>query len=126
MKIGAIQKTTLIDYPGVIACTIFTQGCNFRCGYCHNPELVDPDIFKNAIDTDEVFDFLENKKGKLQGVCITGGEPTIHRDLPKFIKQIREMGFKVKLDTNGSNPEMVQKLIVGLTGGFGVGDQLHL
>lgn len=104
---------TLIDYPGKVACTVFTIGCNFFCPFCHNPELVDPEkIKKQPVISEKVFfDFLTSRKGDLDGVCITGGEPTIHKDLPRFIKKIRNLGFSVKLDTNGSNPEMIKKLI---------------
>jgi len=104
---------TLIDYPGKIAATVFTIGCNFFCSFCHNSELVDPEKIKKQpiISEKEFFEFLESRKGDLDGVCITGGEPTIHKDLPGFIKKIKELGFSVKLDTNGSNPEMLKKLI---------------
>ena len=104
---------TLIDYPGKIACTVFTIGCNFFCPFCHNPELVDPEKIKKQpiISEKEFFEFLTGRKGMLEGVCITGGEPTLHKDLPGFIKKIKELGFSVKLDTNGSNPEMLKKLI---------------
>jgi pyruvate formate lyase activating enzyme len=113
MLIGGLQKLTLIDYPGKIAATVFTIGCNFFCSFCHNSELVDPEKIKKQpiISEKEFFEFLESRKGDLDGVCITGGEPTIHKDLPGFIKKIKELGFSVKLDTNGSNPEMLKKLI---------------
>jgi pyruvate formate lyase activating enzyme len=113
MLIGGLQKLTLIDYPGKIAATVFTIGCNFFCSFCHNPELVDPEKIKKQpiIPEKDFFDFLTSRKGDLDGVCITGGEPTIHKDLPRFIKKIRNLGFSVKLDTNGSNPEMIKKLI---------------
>jgi len=111
MLIGGIQKSTLIDYPGNIAAIIFTQGCNFRCPYCHNPELVKPELFTGKIDTEKIFSFLELRKGKLDAISITGGEPTLQPDLYDFIKRIKEMGFKVKLDTNGTNFEILKKLI---------------
>lgn len=113
MIIGGLQKLTLIDYPGKIACTVFTVGCNFRCPFCHNPELVDPAKFKlsEIIEEKVFFDFLGSRHGLLDGVCITGGEPTLHPDLPEFIKKIRILGFLVKLDTNGTNPEMLKALI---------------
>ncbi|MFH1049139.1 MAG: anaerobic ribonucleoside-triphosphate reductase activating protein [Patescibacteria group bacterium] len=113
MKIGGLQKFSLIDYPGKISAVVFLSGCNFRCGFCHNPELVLPELLKNQpkIDELEFFDFLGMRQGKLDGVCITGGEPTIWRDLPEFIKKIKDLGFLVKLDTNGTNPKMVKKLI---------------
>ncbi len=113
MKIGGLQKLTLIDYPGKVSATVFLIGCNFRCPYCQNPELVDPNKIKNhpQIKTSDFFKFLEQRKGFLEGVCITGGEPTIHQDLPVFIKRIKNLKFLVKLDTNGSNPRMLKKLI---------------
>ncbi len=110
MKIGAIQKTSLIEFPGVLSCIVFTQGCNFRCPYCHNPELVLPEKFENTISEKEFFDFLEKRKKYLEGVCITGGEPSIQEDIIDFIRRIKNMGFKVKFDTNGSNPEIIEKL----------------
>ena len=111
MLILGLQKTTLLDYPGKVASTIFTGGCNFKCPYCHNSELVMPPADAMAYSMDEIFDHLNKKKKVLDGVCITGGEPTLHRDLPEFIKQIKDMGLLVKLDTNGTNPDMVQSLI---------------
>lgn len=111
MFIGGLQKTSLIDYPEKIAAIVFTQGCNFRCPYCHNPELVKKELFNQNISEKEIFDFLENKKGKLDAVSITGGEPTLQIDLYDFIKKIKSMGFAVKLDTNGSNFEVLKKLI---------------
>lgn len=108
MIIGGIQKTTLIDYPGKIAAIVFTAGCNFNCGYCHNSELRNPKV---KIPVEDFFAFLENRKGKLDAVVITGGEPTMHQDLLEFAKRIKSMGFLVKLDTNGSNPEMLETLI---------------
>lgn len=111
MKIGGFQKFSLIDYPGKISAIIFTQGCNFRCPYCHNPELVDPQNFSDLIPEKEIFDFLKKRLGKLDAVCITGGEPTLHRDLPEFIKKIKSLGFLIKLDTNGTNPEMLHQII---------------
>ena len=113
MLLGGIQKFTLLDYPGKIACTIFTVGCNFRCPFCHNSELVLPDKIKETdiIPEDDFFGFLERKKGLLEGVVICGGEPTVHKDLLRFTKKIKEMGFAVKLDTNGSNPEVLKKML---------------
>jgi len=110
MKIGGLQKLSLIDFPGLLSCIVFTQGCNFRCSYCHNPELVLPEKFSPEIDIDSFFQFLEMRKKYLEGVSITGGEPTIHSDLPLFIEKIKNMDFKVKLDTNGWNPEILKKL----------------
>jgi len=113
MLLGGLQKLTLIDYPGKVACTVFTIGCNFDCGFCHNPELVDPELIKNQpiISEEKFFEFLKTRVGDLDGVCITGGEPTLQPDLPEFIKKIKNLGFAVKLDTNGSNPEILKKLI---------------
>lgn len=108
MFIGGFQKISLVDYPGLIASTIFTKGCNFRCGYCHNPDLVLGKV--ETLDIDKIFSFLKESKGKkIDGVCICGGEPTIHQDLPEFIAKIKEIGLKVKLDTNGSNPNILKK-----------------
>lgn len=111
MRIGGYQKLTLIDYPGKIATTVFTVGCSFRCGFCHNPELVIKSQFPalNNLE-EEFFQHLEKRKGKLEGVCITGGEPTIQPDIIEFIKKIREMGFVVKLDSNGTRPDVLKKL----------------
>lgn len=111
MIISGLQKTTLIDYPGKIAAIIFTRGCNFRCGYCHNPELVDPEIYYPEIKSEEIFDFLEKRRNVLEGVVITGGEPLIHSDIKDFIKKIKELDYAVKLDSNGSNPVLLQELI---------------
>jgi len=113
MNIGGFQKVTLIDYPGKIAATVFTVGCNFLCPYCHNSELVDGKKSKNQPRTDqtEIFKFLATRQGLLEGVCITGGEPTLQSDLPEFIKKIKDLGFLVKLDTNGSNPQMLADLL---------------
>jgi len=109
MIFGGLQKLTLIDYPGKIAATVFTVGCNFLCPYCHNPELVDPEKIKKQprIDEQEILDFLKSRQGMLEALCITGGEPTVYSDLPDFIRKIKNMGFLVKLDTNGTNPSML-------------------
>jgi len=113
MFIGGLQKTTLIDYPGKVACTVFLAGCNFRCPWCYSPELVlSEEIRKlSKISRKDFFKFLKSRKGLLDGVVICGGEPTINKDLPDFIKQIKKLGYLVKLDTNGSNPEILKKLI---------------
>ena len=111
MKIGGFQKFSLIDYPGKISAIIFTQGCNFRCPYCHNPELVDPKLFTSALDEDLILSFLRKRVGKLDGVVITGGEPLLQHDLIEFIKKVKEMGYLVKLDTNGSYPEKLERLL---------------
>lgn len=109
-KLAGLQKTTFIDYPEKIACIVFTQGCNFRCGYCHNPEL-----FENkepVLSVPAFFEFLNKRKGKLDGVVITGGEPTLHgKDLIEFIKEVKSFGFLVKLDTNGTHPDVLQELL---------------
>lgn len=113
MLIGGFQKFSLIDYPGKISAVVFLSGCNFRCGFCHNPELVEPELIKKQpkIPQKDIFNFLKNRQGKLDGICVTGGEPTIWKDLPQFIAKIKNMGFLVKLDTNGTNPKMVKNLI---------------
>lgn len=113
MKIGGLQKLSLIDCPGRIVATVFLIGCNFHCPYCQNPELVDPKKIKNQpiISQAEFFKFLDQRKDFLEGVCITGGEPTIHSDLFNFVKKIKQKGFLVKLDTNGSKPELLKKMI---------------
>ncbi len=112
MKFSGIQKLTLLDYPGKTACILFTPGCNFRCGYCHNPEFVLPERLKKLepsfIPDEEVLAFLEARRSKLEGVVVTGGEPTLHRGLPAFLRKARDLGFLVKLDTNGSLPEMLE------------------
>ena len=111
MKIGGLQKVSLIDYPGLICAIIFLQGCNFKCSYCHNPELVDTRLFQPCIKENEVLDFLNMRGGKLDAVTITGGEPTIQDDLAPFIKKIKKMKFAVKLDTNGSQPQVIKTLL---------------
>ena len=131
MIIGGLQKFSLLDYPDYISAIVFTQGCNFRCHFCYNPMLVWPQSevskFKNISSSDntdekiekvypqfqedDLFDFLKKRQKKLDAVVITGGEPTIHKDLPKFIEKIKKLKFKVKLDTNGTNSEMLKSLI---------------
>ncbi len=113
MELGGLQKMTLIDWPGRIACTVFTIGCNFRCQFCYSPELVLPEKIKRQaqIPEKEFFRFLEERKGLLDGVVICGGEPTVHQDLQNFIKKIKKLGYAVKLDTNGSNPDKLKHLI---------------
>lgn|SRR5574344_464108 len=110
MFIGGLQKSSLIDYPEKISAIIFTQGCNFRCPYCHNPEIIKMDS-ATALAVAPILEFLKSRVGKLDGVVITGGEPTLQKDLPELIRSIKEMGFLVKLDTNGTNPQMLQNLI---------------
>ena len=111
MKIGGIQKLSLIDYPGKIAATLFTIGCPFRCPFCHNPELVLPLQATSALDDGALFDFLRSRQNKLQAVVISGGEPTIFPDLPEFIRKIKELGFLIKLDTSGVIPKMLGRLL---------------
>lgn len=109
MQIGGVQKTSLLDFPEKICAIVFTQGCNFRCGYCHNPELI---TLKEPAWTSAGFlDFLKTRQGKLDGVVITGGEPCLQYDLIDFIKKIKTLGFLVKLDTNGTFPEMIKKAL---------------
>lgn len=119
MIIGGLEKLTLLDYPNHLAAIIFTSGCNFRCHYCYNPMLVLPRKGKDvenkedlsSIASEDLFLFLKERFGRLEGVVITGGEPTLHADLPDFIKKIKKLGYLVKLDTNGTNPGMLEKLI---------------
>ncbi len=111
MITGGLQRVSLNDFPGRICAVIFTRGCNFRCPYCHNPELVNEELFGPAIPQKEVLDFLKTRRGRLEGVSITGGEPTVQADLPSFIAQVKELGMAVKLDTNGSSPEMLKTII---------------
>lgn len=110
MKIGGLQKVSLIDYPGRISAIIFTQGCNFRCPYCHNPELVEKKLYRPCLPENDILDFLASRRGKLDAVTITGGEPTLQDDLLPFIGRIRKMGFCVKLDSNGSRPDIIAHL----------------
>ena len=112
MFIGGFQKFTLIDYPGKIAAVVFTMGCNFRCPYCHNPEIVDPKKinYENKIKTGETLEFLSSRKNDLDGVCITGGEPTLQPGLIEFVEKIKDLGFLVKIDTNASHPKIVEDL----------------
>lgn len=112
MKVTGIQKLTLLDYPGVVACTVFTAGCNFRCPFCHNAMLVLPEqIDDECLTDDEVFGFLKKRRGVLDGVAVTGGEPLLHADMPEFLARVKEMGYKIKLDTNGSNPELLSEIV---------------
>jgi len=110
MIFGGLQKVSLIDYPGKVSSVVFTQGCLFRCPFCHNPELIGQNQPGN-ITAEEILGYLNEHKNFLDGVCITGGEPTIHKDLPEFINKINALGLAVKLDTNGTNPEMVKLLL---------------
>ena len=110
MLILGLQKLSLLDYPGKIACTVFLGGCNFRCPYCHNGSLA-LGQGEAVMDMDEFLAFLDKRRGRLEGVCISGGEPTLHHDLPELIAEIKSRGYAVKLDTNGTNPEMLSSLI---------------
>ena len=116
MYIGGFQKNSLIDFPGTIACVVFTRGCNFTCPYCHNPDLVagtavpDRGRRSGSPDQDEILAFLENRKGMLEGIVVTGGEPTLQPDLIDFIRTVRQMGYKVKLDTNGTAPDILDTI----------------
>ena len=112
MRIGGFQKNSLIDFPGEMACLVFTPGCNLVCPYCHNPDLAAGQIPGDfTLDQDGILAFLEQRKGFLEGVAITGGEPTLQPDLPDFIQRVRGLGYKVKLDSNGSRPDILEKLI---------------
>ncbi len=111
MRILGFQKTTLLDYPEHIASIIFTGGCNFECAYCHNSGLIRPSHKTPEIPEQEVLDHLASMKGKLEGLVISGGEPTLHEDLPDFCKNVKDLGMLVKLDTNGTNVDMVSQLI---------------
>ena len=110
MYIKGLQKLTLLDYPDKMACTVFTAGCNFKCPFCHNASLVF-NRDDNRISEQEFFDFLSKRVGVIDGVCITGGEPTLQTDIVQFIKKIKEFGFLVKLDTNGYRPDMLKFLV---------------
>ena len=111
MVIQGLQKLTLLDYPGKVACTVFTAGCNFRCPFCHNASLV-IDTYKNQdISEEEIFSFLKKRQGVLDGVCVTGGEPLIQQGIEGFLQRIKELGYEVKLDTNGSFPDKLQRIV---------------
>lgn len=111
MRIGGLQKFSLIDYPGKLAAVIFTQGCNFRCPYCHNRELVLPEHFKETISQKDVLALLEKRRQYLDGVVITGGEPTEQEDLRQFMVNVKKLGYLLKLDTNGSRPHIIREII---------------
>lgn len=110
MKIAGFKKQSLIDYPGNISSVVFTQGCNFRCGFCHNPNLVLPEKYDTCYSEEDLFSYWNKYLHLLDAVCITGGEPCIHKDLPHFISKIKQLGLKVKLDSNGTNPDMLKCL----------------
>ncbi len=111
MLIKGLVKTTLIDYPAKVACTVFLAGCNFRCPYCQNPDLVASYDGLPMIPQEEVFEHLKSRKKWLDGVCVSGGEPTLNKELPEFLRKIKNMKLLIKLDTNGTNPEMLKKLL---------------
>lgn len=111
MIINGFQKLTLLDYPGRVACTIFTAGCNMRCPFCHNASLVTHIDSENTFSVDEVLDYLKKRQGILEGVCITGGEPLLQPDIKEFIAEIKKLGYSVKLDTNGTFPEKLKELV---------------
>lgn len=110
MKIHGLNKTTLLDYPGRLAATIFLGGCNFRCVFCHNKSLVLSPDSEPTIPEEDIFSFLKSRKNILQGICITGGEPTLWSDLPEFLEKIKTYHLPIKLDTNGTNPQMIKNL----------------
>ncbi|VVB67280.1 7,8-dihydro-6-hydroxymethylpterin dimethyltransferase [Candidatus Norongarragalina meridionalis] len=114
MRFGGIQKTSLIDFPGRLSTVLFTQGCNFRCPFCYNKQLVIPQPDDPWFDEGTAFETLENRKHLIDAVVITGGEPTLQKDLPSFVGGLKERGFAVKLDTNGSNPAMLKELLPSL------------
>ncbi len=110
MNFFGLEKLSLVDYDGKVAATVFTGGCNFKCGFCHNSPLVLSANELPIISEDEILSYLEKRKGLLEGLCISGGEPTLNKDLPAFIEKVKKIGYSVKLDTNGTNPEMVKSL----------------
>ena len=112
MKICGLQKMTLLDYPGQVACTVFLGGCDMRCPFCHNAEILDPSA-PSATEEEELLAFLQSRKGMLDGVVITGGEPLMHEELPSLLQKIRGMGFLIKVDTNGNHPEMLRDILNG-------------
>ena len=111
MRIAGLQKLTLLDFPGKVACTVFTAGCNFRCPFCQNASLVLPERFGAETELEEILKFLRRRQGVLDGVAVTGGEPMMHPDLPDFMRSVRELGFRLKLDTNGSFPDRLAAVI---------------
>lgn len=111
VEIKGFMKTSMLDYPGKLSACIFLSKCNFRCHYCHNVELVNDDKRLIPFDKEKVFDYLKRKKNWIDGVVISGGEPTLHKDLPKLCKEIKNLGYSIKIDTNGTNPKMLKELI---------------
>ncbi len=113
MVIKGLQKTTLLDFPGKVACTVFTGGCNFRCPFCHNASLVIAPNTSDSISESELFAFLNKRRSILDGICITGGEPLLQKDIESFIIKIKDLGYAVKLDTNGAFPEKLRDILTG-------------
>ncbi len=111
MLISGLQKLTLLDYPGTVACTVFTGGCNFRCPFCHNASLVLPEELNRSSEEEQVLAFLKKRAGILDGVAVTGGEPLLHPDMPAFLEKVRGLGYKIKLDTNGSFPDRLIAIV---------------
>ena len=112
MRIAGLQKLTLLDYPGQVACTVFTSGCNFRCPFCHNAPLVLPGITSlPQADEEQVLAFLKKRRGVLDGVAVTGGEPLLHKDIGEFLDKVKALGYKIKLDTNGTFPDRLIELV---------------
>lgn len=110
MKIHGLQKMTLLDFPGLVACTVFLGGCDLRCPFCHNAEILDMNA-PAVMEDKEFLEFLETRRGKLDGVAVTGGEPTLRPDLPELLSEIKRLGFKVKLDTTGNHPDMLKRIV---------------
>ncbi len=110
MLISGLQKLTLLDYPGRVACTVFTGGCNFRCPFCHNASLVIPERMAHDSSEETVLAFLKKRQGILDGVAVTGGEPLLHKDIDEFLKKVKDLGYQIKLDTNGSFPDRLIEL----------------
>ena len=115
MNLYVLEKLSLVDYDGHVSATLFTGNCNFRCGFCHNSSLVTDYESLPAYSQDEIFDYLKKRIGLLDGVCITGGEPTLNKDLPTLCERIKEIGYSIKLDTNGTNPQMITVLWISKT-----------
>jgi pyruvate formate lyase activating enzyme len=111
MKIGGFVKSSLVDYPGKVAAVIFTQGCNFRCSYCHNPQLVYPKLFTEMVPFECIWDFLKKRRGLIEGVVFSGGEPTLQEDLLDIACKVRNLGYAIKLDTNGSKPDVLAGIL---------------
>lgn len=111
MMLSGLQRLTLLDYPGTVACTVFTHGCNFRCPFCHNASLVLPGASSEKLDEGILMDFLKKRVGVLEGVVFTGGEPLLHSDITELFKKVKDLGYKIKLDTNGSFPQLLERVV---------------